>query len=472
MATETGFLDLMAYARGAQQANLENQADATFALKQENDYFKMLAAQDEAARKQQTFDITRPYLAAETARRLQDISDGNAGRQANQNVAAFTAQAVKDAAAYPPEGRAGYIAAMLNKQMQETQDPRELAALNSFALNQAAQARALNDAQGAGALFNIALGQSQTGVVDTLTLWNNNATWTDPAAIAKQGGELREDGKIYIPGVAAGLDPVTFAGVVRARASQGAGFDGPGTFAPLQTQAAAQAQLDAQLDELNAALSATNQRAVRFGNTIQLVGSRPVQPTYRPEGYGAVPPAAPVFTPQPAAAAAVPPTVGVAPAPAAATGVAAAQPAPGFAPAVGGAANAQALALAAQLNAANSKRQELEAAVRSFGSTQRRDAPNALPLYQQALQQAIAEEERLKNFALSANTYEQQQWEDYLRRTQPWVFGIGPRPATATNAPAFAPQPYAPPTFTPMPTPQMPSAATASPIWLTQPGVR
>lgn len=111
MAVETGFLDLMAFAKGQEMGNQANWSDVKNAQEEQKN-----------ARNLAAFDTRFPLLQNQVQSQLSLLDDANIARTASQATAGFQSNLIGAASKLPPEQRNKYIADNVAAQMQNLGD--------------------------------------------------------------------------------------------------------------------------------------------------------------------------------------------------------------------------------------------------------------------------------------------------------------------------------------------------------------
>lgn len=250
MATQpTGFIDFMAFARGAEMAQEANWRDR---INQQ--------ALDERQQEQAWRELSRqtalPTYQAEHANRLRELQDAGQQRELNQRIAQRTSDIAREAMQYGDEA-AGMMGVRYYEALQGATTAQERQALQASGLRSAADFARAGDYQGAEALLT-AIGRPDLGQrVASAGQWNDPANFMNPEFVAQAGGILGPDGAVtYQPGgpnsPAVTMPAATFAQFMRQQ-SLDATRDLAG---PLGQASAQQRQRDAwqqYLNELNAA---------------------------------------------------------------------------------------------------------------------------------------------------------------------------------------------------------------------------
>jgi hypothetical protein len=127
-------------------------------------YAKGAQAGNAFAERQATFDLQYPVAQA-------GMEDAMASRQANLDNYQFQAQALRDAAALPPEQRAAFLAQRVQETLQglDATNPaasRQAATLAQFALRQSDAFRQAGNLEGAKALGQTGFGVNPAGMTD------------------------------------------------------------------------------------------------------------------------------------------------------------------------------------------------------------------------------------------------------------------------------------------------------------------
>lgn len=238
------YLDLMAFARGAEFANDRNWAD-TFRDIQSR------AQENALQRGQQVFDMNKPVAEAK-------VQDFMRGRDAGLNAARFSADVLREATAQPAEAQGGYLAARLYGQLQKAQSPEEASAIYNFGKAQMAAALNRGDQAGALAIANAMPGQNMTEALKGHLNWGNPKFYTDPANVEAAGGKLQPDGSVLYGGTKIPL--ALFANIQRRMATNQT-FDQTAVLAP---HAQRQQQLTATQDWMQQFNPQYAQQGVQF----------------------------------------------------------------------------------------------------------------------------------------------------------------------------------------------------------------
>lgn len=326
------YLDLMAFAKGAELANQANWKDTM------ND-ISSRSAEEQLRQSQDVFNLNMPLAELGTGKKIEDF-------QGNQMSFDFQSSLNKELAGMPEEQRGAYQAqTVLNalKNMDMTRPgsqayQRGLVDYGTKAVSDLVKAGRFEDAN---ALARSLPGVSNTGRLAEAQSYMRPGALNDAVSIAAAGGEMQPSGKVRFRGSSVDLDPLEFA-QIRARQAQDPSFN------PLSALA--------EIDKRNRDLTFQNEVAAKakaMGMEVMVnpvTGQRVVLPraqALQAQSMGSLVPApapqAAARTPVPAAAGAAPQAGTPAFAPSAAAGAA-----PVYWPDPSGTGFAQAIANAGQ----------------------------------------------------------------------------------------------------------------------------
>lgn len=220
------YLDLMAFARGAELGNTQNWKDAENDVIQRTREAKL--AQDEA-----TFGLNFPLaqqgaglLKEQGAQQMQALQD-------NMATAKFTAQALQRMTGMSAPQRAAYLSETLREYGQRA-TPGQVGALMQFGQAQALKAYQANDLEGAERILASLPGVDSSPAMREVAKWSDPAQYMNPEVIAQGGGVVQADGRVLYAGAL--YEPGRFAMIKQEQARKGALADIPRLTAPMVEQ--------------------------------------------------------------------------------------------------------------------------------------------------------------------------------------------------------------------------------------------
>jgi len=257
MATETGFLDLMAFANGAQLAKDRLQQND---LAQLNAIGKDLGNQQA----QQNFDVgqfdfgqkqfltglNNPIFTQQAANNLAGAQIQGDAVIGYQDSARFQADTLQQFSQVPREQQGDFLANAIQQFAANSTNPEVAKATRNFGLQQANQLRTAGRFEDAQKVINALAGVQQNTV--QASQWGNRDFYTNPTNIANAGGTLLANGKVRINTTGQEVDLIPFAAQQqRLTANADAGtlsFDNA-----IQQQTVQQAAQQAQIDQIKSA---------------------------------------------------------------------------------------------------------------------------------------------------------------------------------------------------------------------------